>query len=234
SRSSRSQSGSVPASPSKAVSLVRSRHLQRTASQSRHFPGGKGCGRMWNTKKRAARAKRVVNFAIENLEERRLLSWGAYDQQMNLDQLVAKYPSINGKGVVIADIDSGISFTHPVFSGRIWTNPGEIAGNGIDDDGDGKIDDVHGWDFVNNDNNPADDQGHGTMTAGYMVADPFINTGNTRGYSGDGKLYQGVADGAKVIPLKVIDAGLHWTTGNVEKALQWVVANYKRYHITAV
>src|SRR5436189_5532911 len=121
--------------------------------------------RMWNTKKRAQRAQRVVNCAIETLEERRLLAWGAYDQMMDLDQLVAKYPPINGKGVVIADIDSGISFTHPVFSGRIWTNPGEIAGNGINHDADGRIDDVHGWDFVQNDNTPPDHQGEGTYTA---------------------------------------------------------------------
>ena len=189
---------------------------------------------MWNTKKRAARAKRVVNFAIENLEERRLLSWGAYDQQMNLDQLVAKYPSINGKGVVIADIDSGISFTHPVFSGRIWTNPGEIAGNGIDDDGDGKIDDVHGWDFVQNDNTPTDDQGHGSYTASVLVANRWTNTGNSKGYSGDGATYQGVASGAQVIPLKVIDGTLQYSVSNVENALQWVIKNYKRYNIVAV
>lgn len=42
-------------------------------------------------------------------------------------------------------------------------NPGEVAGNGIDDDGNGKIDDMNGWDFVNNDNNPSDDNGHGTL-----------------------------------------------------------------------
>ncbi|HEV8292435.1 MAG TPA: S8 family serine peptidase, partial [Tepidisphaeraceae bacterium] len=144
------------------------------------------------------------------------------------------YPNINGRGQLIVDIDSGINFNHPKLAGRIWTNPGEIAGNHIDDDHNGKVDDIHGWDFVNNDNNPADDQGHGTMTAGYMVANRFTNTGNTRGYSGDGKEYQGVAAGAQVIPLKVIDSSLHWSTGNVEKALQWVVANYKRYGIDAI
>ena len=190
---------------------------------------------MRNTKKGNARVgQRVVNAVIETLEERRLLAWGAYDQQMDLDQLVAKYPTINGKGVAIADIDSGISFTHPVFSGRIWTNPGEIAGNGIDDDGDGKIDDVHGWDFVQNDNTPTDDQGHGTYTSSVMVANQWTNTGNSHGYSGDGATYQGVASGAKVIPLKVIDGNLQYTVDNVEQALQWVIKNYKRYNIAAV
>ncbi|HEV8378952.1 MAG TPA: carbohydrate-binding protein [Tepidisphaeraceae bacterium] len=190
---------------------------------------------MWNTKKRQLSAcQRVVNFAIENLEERRLLAWGAYEQMMDLDQLVAKYPTINGKGVAIADIDSGISFYHPVFSGRIWTNPGEIAGNGIDDDLSGKIDDIHGWDFVQNDNTPTDDQGHGTYTASVLVANQWLNTGNSKGYAGDKATYQGVASGAKVIPLKVIDGNLSYSVANVEKALQWVIKNYKKYNIVAV
>lgn len=188
----------------------------------------------WNTKNRATRAKRTGNFTMENLEERRLLAWGAYEQQMDLDQLVAKYPSINGKGVAIADIDSGINFNHPVFSGRIWTNPGEIAGNGIDDDADGKVDDVHGWDFVRNTNNPYDEQGHGSYTASVLVANRWTNTGNSKGYGGDKATYQGVASGAKVIPLKVIDGNLQYSVSNVEKALQWVLKNYKRYNIAAV
>src|SRR5438034_9392971 len=112
--------------------------------------------------------KKHATFGLETLEERKLLAWGAYDQMMDLDQLVAKYPTIDGRGVAIVDIDSGISFTHPALAGRIWTNPGEIAGNGIDDDQDGKIDDVHGWDFVQSDNTPTDDQGHGTYTASVL------------------------------------------------------------------
>jgi hypothetical protein len=182
----------------------------------------------------AKKNSRGASCSLETLEPRQLLSWGNTAMLMDQDYAVSKYPSINGNGQVIVDIDSGINFNHPKLAGRIWTNPGEIAGNHIDDDHDGKIDDIHGWDYVSNDNNPSDDQGHGTMTAGYMVADRFVNTGNTRGYSGDGREYQGVAAGAKVIPLKVVDANLHWSIGNVEKALQWVIANYKRYGIDAV
>lgn len=188
----------------------------------------------WNTKKRSARVKQTSNFSMENLEERKLLAWGAYEQQMDLDQLVAKYPTINGKGWAIADIDSGLNFTHPVFSGRIWTNPGEIAGNGIDDDASGKVDDIHGWDFVQNDNTPTDDQGHGTYTASVLVGNRWTNTGNSKGYLGDGATYQGVASGAKVIPLKVIDGNLQYNVSSVEKALQWVIKNHKRYNIAAV
>ena len=73
--------------------------------------------------------------------------------------------------VVVADIDTGLRYTHEDLAANAWTNPGEIAGDGIDNDGDGFIDDVHGWDFFYNDNNPFDDAGgHGTHTAGTIGA----------------------------------------------------------------
>ena len=74
----------------------------------------------------------------------------------------------------VAVIDSGAELTHPDLAANIWTNPGEIAGNGIDDDGNGYIDDIHGWDFSDNDNDPspagAACGGHGTHTAGTIGA----------------------------------------------------------------
>ena len=71
---------------------------------------------------------------------------------------------------VVADIDTGIDYNHPDLAGNIWTNPGEIPGNGIDDDGNGYVDDVYGWDWANNDNNPMDDNGHGSHTSGTVGA----------------------------------------------------------------
>jgi len=67
---------------------------------------------------------------------------------------------------VIAVIDTGFNYNHPDLAANAWINPGEIAGNGIDDEGNGFIDDVRGWDFINGDNNPMDDNGHGTHCSG--------------------------------------------------------------------
>jgi subtilisin family serine protease len=72
--------------------------------------------------------------------------------------------------VIVVVIDTGIDYTHEDIAGNAWTNPGEIPGNGIDDDGNGFIDDIHGWDFVNNDNDPMDDHGHGTHCSGTIGA----------------------------------------------------------------
>ncbi len=74
------------------------------------------------------------------------------------------------RDVIVAVIDTGIDYNHPDLAANIWTNPGEIPDNEIDDDGNGFIDDVHGWDFHNNDNDPFDDNFHGTHVAGTIGA----------------------------------------------------------------
>lgn len=76
--------------------------------------------------------------------------------------------------ITIAVIDSGIDYNHADLQSNIWTNPGETGGgketDGIDNDGNGYIDDWHGWDFVSSDNNPIDDNGHGTEVSGIAGA----------------------------------------------------------------
>jgi len=79
--------------------------------------------------------------------------------------------STGSSSVVVADIDTGMRYTHQDLAANAWFNPGEIAGNGVDDDGNGFVDDVNGWDFFYGDSDPIDDAGgHGTHTAGTIGA----------------------------------------------------------------
>lgn len=72
--------------------------------------------------------------------------------------------------IVIAVIDTGVDYNHPDLKENIWANDDEIPSNGVDDDNNGFVDDIRGWDFVNNDNDPIDDNGHGTHCAGIIGA----------------------------------------------------------------
>ncbi len=75
-----------------------------------------------------------------------------------------------GDGAVVAVVDTGLDYNHPDIAENVWTNPREIPGNGIDDDHNGYIDDIHGYDFVNNDADPMDGHGHGTHVSGTIAA----------------------------------------------------------------
>ena len=102
-------------------------------------------------------------------------------------------PSEKNK-VLLATVDTGIKKENPELISNIWTDPNEIAGNGIDDDGNGYIDDTWGWDFVNNDNNPTDDQMHGTAVTSVMVA------------AQDGTGMVGICPWCRVMAVKVLDS----------------------------
>ncbi|MBU1705457.1 S8 family serine peptidase [Patescibacteria group bacterium] len=105
--------------------------------------------------------------------------------------------------VVVAVLDSGLDLDHPDLAGNLWTNPGEVPGDGIDNDGNGYIDDDHGWDFVNDDSQPIPDVAeaynddavsHGTAIAGVIGA-----IGN------NGQGIAGLNWRVKIMPLRILD-----------------------------
>lgn len=117
---------------------------------------------------------------------------------------------------VVAVIDTGLDLQHDVFlqTGAIWQNPNEIANNGIDDDKNGYVDDMVGWNFVAASNNPQDDDGHGTHVSGIVL-------GATQNISA------AVLQPAKIriMTLKFLDAKGSGTTADAIKAIYYAVNN---------
>jgi len=101
----------------------------------------------------------------QQTDELNTTDWGLDDMQCH--QVWAH--GFWGQGILIANIDTGCDTTHPALQPKIWHNTGEIPGNGIDDDQNGYIDDIIGWNFDQNTNNPNPAISHGTNTSGIMV-----------------------------------------------------------------
>jgi subtilisin family serine protease len=117
-------------------------------------------------------------------------------------------------GVVVAVIDTGVRYTHEDIAANMWTNPGEIPANGIDDDNNGYIDDVYGIDARNADTDPFDDNRHGTHCAGTIAA-----VGN------NGKGVTGVAWQAKIMALKFLGAKGSGYNSDALTCIQYATAN---------
>src|SRR4051794_37543622 len=141
-------------------------------------------------------ARFAEQWSLRNTGQRILGQTGVADA--DIDAPEAWSLGATGAGVTVAVVDTGVNLTHPDLVARIATNPGETGAgreaNGIDDDHDGHIDDWRGWDWVAGDNDPSDENGHGTHVSGTIAA------------AQDAVGVSGVAPDARILPLRVLDA----------------------------
>jgi len=114
---------------------------------------------------------------------------------------------------VITVIDTGVDYNHPDLAENVWTNPGEIAGNGLDDDNNGYVDDVHGINAITNSGDPMDDHDHGSHCSGTIA-----------GHGDNGRGVAGVNWTAQIMACKFLDAAGNGTTANAVKCLDYVHA----------
>jgi subtilisin family serine protease len=113
--------------------------------------------------------------------------------------------------VVVAVIDTGVDYTDTDLAANIWTNTAEIAGNGVDDDHDGFVDDIRGYNFVSNTNNVMDDNSHGTHVSGTIAA----VGNNSLGVAG-------VNWSASIMPLKFLDSTGSGYLSDAVRAINYV------------
>lgn len=154
------------------------------------------------------------NFIVRAFGEK--VPWGV--SKVEATQAWAQN-GVDGAGVVVAVVDTGVDYNHPDIDDNIWMNDGEISGNGIDDDGNGFVDDRYGWDFAGwnfefrPDNDPMDEIGHGTHVAGIIAAER------------NGRYVVGVAPKARIMAVKVFTAAGYATARTVADGILYAASN---------
>ncbi|MGF1497209.1 MAG: S8 family peptidase [Elainellaceae cyanobacterium] len=149
------------------------------------------------------------NIPPADAPEGELESW-------NLEQVRAPQvwqQGITGQDTVVAVVDTGVGLNNPDLAPNIWRNLDEIPDNGIDDDNNGFVDDVNGWDFTSDRPTPGDRNGHGTHVAGIVAA--------TR----NGTSVTGVAPDAQIMPVRVLNSSGSGTQSRVAKGIRYAAQN---------
>jgi subtilisin family serine protease len=150
--------------------------------------------------------------------------WGLHNTGQTVDgragvagvdvNALSAWDTTRGAGTVVAVVDSGVAADHPDIHDAIWTNTGEVPGNGVDDDANGLVDDVHGWDFWDWDNDPDDFYSHGTHVAGTIAA----RGGNQTGIVG-------VAPQSTVMPVRVLNDANMGRTSDIANGIAYAALN---------
>lgn len=122
--------------------------------------------------------------------------------------------TIGSREVIVAVIDSGIDYRHEDLAENMWKNSKEIPGNGLDDDGNGYVDDVYGWNFNNNTSDPFDDNKHGTHVSGIIGA-----------VAGNNKGTIGMSPKVSLMACKFLGRDGRGTTAAAIRAIEYAVSN---------
>jgi hypothetical protein len=122
-------------------------------------------------------------------------------------------PPGGSRDIVVAVIDTGVDYTHPDLAANMWVNPPEFGGTpGVDDDGNGYVDDIYGADTVTPDGNPLDDHGHGTHVAGIIAAQADNGVGGV-----------GVAYNVQIMALKAAQYSGVLASSDIAEAVYYAV-----------
>ncbi len=141
----------------------------------------------------------------------------------DIDAVKAWDVTTGSRSVVVAVIDTGVDWMHRDLAANIWRNPGEIPSDGIDNDGNGFIDDIVGWDFANRDADPMDDNGHGTHVAGTIGA-----------VGDDGQGLVGVNWQVSLLPLKFLSASGRGSTSGAIAAINYATRMKRDFGVNIV
>jgi subtilisin family serine protease len=193
------------------VEVARQLGISKLSDLARFFPAA--ARSTTRSTARAAAARATVRAAADTRQNEQ---WAVAPGSV-LD-LPGAWELSRGAGVTVAVIDSGAKIDHPDLAPNIWTNFDEVPGDGVDDDRNGFVDDVHGVDFTTGapGQDLTDGAGHGTHVAGIIAA------------AANGVGVVGVAPKAKIMVVKVLDAQLAGTTVGVAAAIRYAAANGAR------